>query len=1256
MNNNINLTKLVNKTKNTVPYTNKIITSDNYVKTEKIIADDGLLIYGNEKNITINSDLNIQTGTTGPIIQLYGPGGENSCVAINFDTFKSPDNIINGRYYNKNPSIQMIAVDNGKYSADLYFKIAPSSTTNNNLPQCRNIMRLSSDGSVYIYNNLFVQKDLVYEGTTRSNGDFIVNGNTYLNGQTFSKDIFVDGKLEANQLLIKDTSMFENDLNILGNLIVNSNLEVFENTYLNNNLYVNGTSNFIGDATFNNITIDGSFNITDLEIDNLNILNNLNVGGDTTLENNCLINNNLYVNGTSLFNDNGVFNNDVLINGNLIVSGNTILNNTEIDGDTLDINAVTTITQEITINSDVNINGDLFNINSITNFDQKVTFNNDIDIDGNQLNINAITTINQDTTFNSNILIDGDTLDINAITTINQNATFNENVVIGTYGGTNTLEVNSISTFNNDILIDGNTLDINAITTITQDTNIEGTNLYINAITEVDQDATFNSNVTIGTIGGLETFDVNSISTFNNDVTIDGNKLYINAITEVDQQTTFNNDVYIGITGTNLNVYAVSTFYDDVEIYSNNFYVDAESEFVLQTTFDENVNMVKNCYIENSLAVGNTGFFGGNVLMGQNLGITGSIIVGNTGYFASNLQVKGNLLVNGSSTFKNNCLFETPISVNSTSSFIGVASFTELPLCSQIPSLSNQLVNKQYLDTLIAGLKPKEAAQVGTTANIVLSGNQTIDTYTTTTGDRVLVMFQTNPIDNGIYISDSGAWSRSTDYAIGYDAYSTLIFVENGDINKNKAFIEYLTPAIVGTDALGYTTFASIFFNIGQGLEYVASTTLQVKNNLDFVNNIGTVLSNDLELGTTGFNTNIYSTNLNVKGQSYFQNSANFQSDLTVGLTATFNNDVEINGTTFTINTTTNNFSGINNFNGTSNFNDTISTQNIEIISNYNLEQASGSGIILQNPGTGTNILKQISLIIDNNLIQSGTGIIYQEGTGFNNLKEIKQLINNNLEQSGTGIIIQNGTGTNILKAIEQSGTSLNKLINTEFKNGFYTNSGTTANFQGTFQINNNTMTFPNSVQTIVGTTATQTLTNKYLENCTCNTKDNSSNDTSIASTAFVKNVGGTQLLSSNNTWTGTNYYQFIETNGIKNTGNISTSSNISAGGTITATSTITASGYSVSSDYRIKENIVDLNEKHIVDNLRPVTYFNKNLNKIDMGFIAHEVQEEYSFLVNGEKDGDNLQSINYISIIALLVKEIKDLKKRVNDLENITK
>jgi hypothetical protein len=60
------------------------------------------------------------------------------------------------------------------------------------------------------------------------------------------------------------------------------------------------------------------------------------------------------------------------------------------------------------------------------------------------------------------------------------------------------------------------------------------------------------------------------------------------------------------------------------------------------------------------------------------------------------------------------------------------------------------------------------------------------------------------------------------------------------------------------------------------------------------------------------------------------------------------------------------------------------------------------------------------------------------------------------------------------------------------------------------------------------------------------------------------------------------------------------------------------------------------------------------NDSHLHVGFIAHEVQEVYPFLVNGVKDGAAIQSINYNGFIGILTKEIQVLKKK--DEENQAK
>ena len=84
-----------------------------------------------------------------------------------------------------------------------------------------------------------------------------------------------------------------------------------------------------------------------------------------------------------------------------------------------------------------------------------------------------------------------------------------------------------------------------------------------------------------------------------------------------------------------------------------------------------------------------------------------------------------------------------------------------------------------------------------------------------------------------------------------------------------------------------------------------------------------------------------------------------------------------------------------------------------------------------------------------------------------------------------------------------------------------------------------------------------------------------------------------------------------------------------------------------ITSDYRLKKNVVELDDQFVVDNLRPVHYdMDERPNEI--GLIAHELQDHYPSLVSGTKDGEEIQSVNYIGIIGILIKEVQNLKKIV--------
>ena len=96
----------------------------------------------------------------------------------------------------------------------------------------------------------------------------------------------------------------------------------------------------------------------------------------------------------------------------------------------------------------------------------------------------------------------------------------------------------------------------------------------------------------------------------------------------------------------------------------------------------------------------------------------------------------------------------------------------------------------------------------------------------------------------------------------------------------------------------------------------------------------------------------------------------------------------------------------------------------------------------------------------------------------------------------------------------------------------------------------------------------------------------------------------------------------------------------------------VTANSFNATSDYRIKNNVIQLDDTFVVDNLKPVIYNNLKTGDLDIGLIAHELQEFYPYLVKGTKNSENLQSVNYIGIIGILIKEVQTLKKIIKELK----
>jgi hypothetical protein len=103
--------------------------------------------------------------------------------------------------------------------------------------------------------------------------------------------------------------------------------------------------------------------------------------------------------------------------------------------------------------------------------------------------------------------------------------------------------------------------------------------------------------------------------------------------------------------------------------------------------------------------------------------------------------------------------------------------------------------------------------------------------------------------------------------------------------------------------------------------------------------------------------------------------------------------------------------------------------------------------------------------------------------------------------------------------------------------------------------------------------------------------------------------------------------------------------------GTISTTNTNTV--YGTGSDYRLKENIAPMTGAlETVAKLKPVTYRWKLDGSDGQGFIAHELQEIAPYAVTGEKDGEQMQGVDYGKITPLLTAALQEALAKIESLE----
>jgi len=106
------------------------------------------------------------------------------------------------------------------------------------------------------------------------------------------------------------------------------------------------------------------------------------------------------------------------------------------------------------------------------------------------------------------------------------------------------------------------------------------------------------------------------------------------------------------------------------------------------------------------------------------------------------------------------------------------------------PTSDSDAATKAYVDAARSGLDVKQSVRAATTANITLSGAQTIDGVNIVSGDRVLVKDQSVGSQNGIYTAAVGSWSRSSDADSDTEVTAGMFtFVTEGSTNSDSGWV-----------------------------------------------------------------------------------------------------------------------------------------------------------------------------------------------------------------------------------------------------------------------------------------------------------------------------------------------------------------------------------------------------------------------------------------------------------------------------------
>lgn len=210
------------------------------------------------------------------------------------------------------------------------------------------------------------------------------------------------------------------------------------------------------------------------------------------------------------------------------------------------------------------------------------------------------------------------------------------------------------------------------------------------------------------------------------------------------------------------------------------------------------------------------------------------------------------------------------------------AIFTGTTTLAADPALALQAATKQYVDNVAAGLDVKPSARLATTANITLSGTQTIDGVSAIAGDRVVVKNQTTTSQNGVYVVAAGVWTRAADMDSWLEVPGANVWIEEGTTNADTAWVcTSNAGGTIGTTAISWTQFggSGAYQPLDSDLSAIASLTTAA-----YGRSFLTFSDYQSFLFGAGFEVPLLAANTAAANTTILQNAINTASNTTVHL------------------------------------------------------------------------------------------------------------------------------------------------------------------------------------------------------------------------------------------------------------------------------------------------------------------------------------------------------------------------------------